>query len=239
MGNTKWTDITRKDQYRAVSELVMESHGRNSYYPLLILSSVVISAGLLLTNSAILIGGMLITPVLTPILLIALGVVASKPRVIKQTVKLILKSIGLIFVVAFLASLIFGVPEDTEFFSSTLLNDTIKSAFLYFLVAFASGIAATFAWIRKEVSNALPGISIAVSLVPPIALIGIWLAQMDIATARFFLMIFLFNLVGLIMSSMIVFSILGFHKTADEITHNMKTSQNGKVHETDSTQKKI
>jgi uncharacterized hydrophobic protein (TIGR00271 family) len=216
-------DIKKGDKYRVVSELITESRDNSSYYALLILSAVIISAGLLLANSAILIGGMLVTPILTPILLLALGIVTSKPRIIQNTTKIILKSAGIIFVVAFLAGLFFETPTDDAFFAFTIFNNTISAAFLYFAVAFASGIAATFAWIRKEVSSALPGISIAVSLVPPIALVGIWLAQADLTNARFFLIVFLFNLLGLIMSSMIVFSVLDFYKTADELSHNFNT----------------
>jgi uncharacterized membrane protein len=178
--------ITNKDRYRAVSELVREGRESANYYSLLVLSAVIIAAGLLLANSAILIGGMLVTPVLTPILLLTLGIVTSRPRVIKNTAKLIAKSVGLIFVVAFLASLLFGVPEDQEFFSAALFNDSIKAAFLYFLVALASGVAATFAWIS---------------------------------------------------SSMVVFSLLNFYRTADEVSHNHIGAE--KIENWDEENKKI
>jgi len=216
-----WSSITKSDQYRAVNDLIIESNPGSNYYTLLILSSVIIAAGLLLANSAILIGGMLVTPLLTPILLISLGITLGRPFLLKKPAKLILKSVAIILVVAFLFGLIFSVPDDKEFFSSVIFNNTISSAFLYFIVAFASGIAATFAWVRKKVTNMLPGISIAVSLVPPIALVGIWLAQIEIENARFFLMVFLFNLIGIIMGSMIVFSMLKFYKTDDEVTANI------------------
>lgn len=234
---TLWQDITKKDQYRVVSELVADGQESTGYYSLLVLSSVIIAAGLLLANSAILIGGMLVTPVLTPILLLALGIVTSRTIVIRNTAKLIAKSVGLIFVVAFLASLIFSVPEDKEFFASAIFNNTINAAFLYFLVAFASGVAATFAWIRKEISNTLPGISIAVSLVPPIALVGVWLAKADFEAARFFLMVFLFNLFGLVMSSVIIFSLLKFYRTGDEVFQNLKTINNRENHDGNNVKK--
>jgi len=216
-----WSNITRSDQYRAVNDLIVESKPGSNYYTLLVLSSIIIAAGLLLANSAILIGGMLVTPLLTPILLISLGVTLGRKFLLKRTATLIFKSVGIIFVVSFIFGLIFAVPDDKEFFSSVIFNNTISSAFLYFIVAFSSGIAATFAWVRKKVTNMLPGISIAVSLVPPITLVGIWLAQIEINNARFFLMVFLFNLIGIIMGSMIVFSMLKFYKTDDEVTANL------------------
>lgn len=218
-----WTSIKKSDQYRAVNDLIIESNPGSNYYTLLILSSVIIAAGLLLANSAILIGGMLVTPLLTPILLVSLGITLGRPFLLKKVSKVIMKSVFVIFVVSFIFGLIFSVPEDREFFSSIIFNNTIGAAFLYFVVAFASGIAATFAWVRKKVTNMLPGISIAVSLVPPVALVGIWLAQFDVNSARFFLMVFLFNMIGIIMGSIIVFSMLKFYKTDSEVSANLHT----------------
>lgn len=223
-----WSDIRKKDRYRAISDLVRESQPNGSYYSLLILSSIIISAGVLLGNASVLIGGMLVTPVLTPILLIALAIVTSKPIIIHKTSILILKSIGLVMAVSFMASLIFGVGENNDFINSVIINtDNIRGAFLYFLVALASGVAATFAWIRKEVNDILPGISIAVSLVPPMSLVGVWVAQQNFENARFFLFVFLFNLFGILMSSVVVFSVLQFYKAGDEVVQTFKTAQNG------------
>lgn len=214
--------ISVSEKYRAVDELISESRENKDYYSLLVLSSVIIAAGILLANSAILIGGMLVTPILNPILLIALGVAASKPEVLKRTGKLIVKSAGIIIGISFIAGFIFSVPENGDFYRSSLFDNSLRSAFLYFLVAFASGIAATFAWVRKGVSDILPGISIAVALVPPLSMVGVWLATLDLDLARYFLFVFLFNLVGIVMGSMIVFSMLGFYKTGFHIVKRIK-----------------
>ncbi|NCS99026.1 DUF389 domain-containing protein [Candidatus Parcubacteria bacterium] len=231
MSENIWSNITKSDQYRAVNDLIIESNPGSNYYTLLVLSSVIIAAGLLLANSAILIGGMLVTPLLTPILLISLTMTLGRPFLLKKTFMVIIRSVVVVFAVSFLFGLIFAVPEDREFFSSVVFNNTISSAFLYFVVAFASGIAATFAWVRKKVTNMLPGISIAVSLVPPIALVGVWLAQMDIENARFFLMVFLLNFIGITMGSMIVFSMLKFYKVDDEVTADFNTLERQKNRE--------
>jgi uncharacterized hydrophobic protein (TIGR00271 family) len=209
--------ISVSEKYRAVDDLIAESRADRDYFGLLVLSSIIIAAGILLANSAILIGGMLVTPVLNPILLIALAISASKPEVLGRTGKLILQSILVIIGISFLAGLVFSIPENGDFYRSSLFDNSLRSAFLYFIVAFASGVAATFAWVRKGVTNILPGISIAVSLVPPLSMVGIWLATFELDLMRYFLFVFLFNLVGIIMGSMIVFSMLGFYKTGFHI----------------------
>ncbi len=209
--------ISISDKYRAVDELIEESKSGREYYVLLVLSSIIIAAGILLANSSILIGGMLVTPLLNPILLVALGIAASKPEVLRRTGKLILKSSLVIIVISFVAGVLFSVPENGDFYRSSLFDNSLRSAFLYFLVAFAAGTAATFAWVRKGITNILPGISIAVALVPPLSMVGIWIATLQFDLMRYFLLIFLFNLVGIIMGSMIVFSMLGFYKTGFHI----------------------
>jgi len=214
-------DIDKKDQYHAIDELIAGSRSNGTYYTLLILSSVIISSGILLANSAILIGGMLVTPVLTPILLIALGITVGDSRLIKRTSILVAKSVGVILGLSFVAGVLFNIPENSDFYRESLFDNSLRSAFLYFLVALASGIAATFAWVRREITNILPGISISVSLVPPISMIAIWFAEAEFELMRFFLLVFLFNLFGILMGSLIVFSMLRFYTTGKEITEKI------------------
>lgn len=217
-----WFNITKEDQYIAVNELMADNQDPFTYFVLLILSSVIIPAGILLANSVILIGGMLITPLLTPVLLISLGFTTGNIDLVKRSIIKISKSLMLVVGISFVVALIFGLPEEREFFNSVLFTNTTNSAFLYFLVAFCSGVAATFAWVRKKVNNILPGISIAVSLVPPIAMVGVFLASLQLDYARFFLMVFLFNIAGVIGGSIILFSMFRFYNSSKVISNNLE-----------------
>lgn len=238
-----WFKITKRDQYVAVNELIKEGKEDLSYYMFLILSSIIIASGLLLANSAILIGGMLITPLLTPVLLIALGLTTGNLKLMQKSTVMILKSTGVIFVIALIMSLIFSIPPDQEFFSSALFNDRIESAFLYFLVAFASGIAVTYSWIRKTADTTLPGISIAVSLVPPIGLVAIWLGVGDFDMMRFSLMVFLFNIIGIVGGALILFSMFKFYRSDSTIAETVEKHEKVEkvedviITENDSTEK--
>lgn len=217
-----WFRVTKEDQYITVNELMSESEDSNTYYILLVLSAVIIACGIMLANSAVLIGGMLITPVLTPVLLIALGMTIGNIGLIKRSLTKVVKSLAIILGISLLISLVFQIPQNKEFFSTAIFTNTADSAFLYFLVAFTSGIAATFAWIRKKVSNMLPGIAIAVSLVPPIAMVGVFIGSGQGDLARFFLMVFLFNIIGIIGGSMILFSMFKFYNTGHVVENNLE-----------------
>lgn len=217
--NFKIWHLTNSDKYHTIEELFKKSQSNSIYYVLLALSSLIVASGLLLNNSTIVIGGMLVTPLLSPILLIALGISVGEIKVIKSSAILVLKSVLIIAGLSFLLAVLFGKPA--EFF---LFGDSLRVAVLYFFVAFVSGVAATIAWTRKEIGEILPGIAIAVSLVPPLSLSGISLSAWDLDLSRLSLLMFIFNLAGIILGSIIVFSLLKFYKT-DKVVQKEAAAQ--------------
>lgn len=212
--DTNLLEISRGDQYRTVNELFERSEPSGIYQSLLIISTLIVSAGLLLNNGSIVIGGMLVTPVLTPILAVALSLAVGNLKIMLRPLKLALTSFIMVIGIAVALSLMLGVPTNTEAF---IFEDTIRSTVLYFIVALASGIAATLAWVRKEIADILPGIAIAVSLVPPLALVGIWSIAFEFEHARFFLLIFIFNLLGIVFGSLLVFVLLKFNRVEGQV----------------------
>ncbi len=210
--DTNILSVTSTDRYRTVEELFEHAQGSSVYYTLLVVSAVIITAGLLLNNSAIVIGGMLVTPLLSPILVIGLGLAVGDLKAIGRVVVLVGKSFLLLVLGAFVLSVLFGTPDEVR-----LIDNSMRSAVLYLIVAIASGVAATFAWVRREVSEVIPGLAIAVSVVPPVALVGMLLADFNIDGARFYFLIFLFNLMGVIVGSLVVFSLLQFHRVQRKV----------------------
>lgn len=209
--------IKSKEKYKTIDELFTQSQPSSIYYTLLILSVFIVTCGLLLQNAPIVIGGMLVTPILTPILVVSMAISVAEIRALKGPLYLILKSTLAVIAFSTVITLIFGVDKIDQVF----VND-LRTAVLYFIVAAASGVAATFAWVRKEVSDILPGVSIAVSLVPPLSLIGINLGTLQFDTARFYLIIYMLNLFGIIAGSLIIFSLLRFEKSRGVIMQKVK-----------------
>ena len=201
-------DITSSDQFRTVDELIERATPNANYYALLLLSSLVITAGVLMNNTSVLIGGMLITPLLTPILVIALGITAGQPGVSGKSFRLVLQSLVFVIGGALVMGVLFGdngvTPE---------VDNSMRTTLLYLIIAVVSGIAATYAWIKKEALEALPGVAIAVSLVPPAAYVGVGLGTLNFSSARMFFVILAINVIGIIGGSMVVFSQFGFYRT--------------------------
>ena len=197
--------VDTRTQYRTVEELFAHSQPNSVYYSLLVLSVFIVASGLLLDNSPIVIGGMLVTPLLTPILMISLAIVTGKLKALKIPGVLLLKSVLITVAASLLLTFAFGAGE-----RAFAVPNTLRTAFLYFVVAGAAGVAAAVAWVRKEVADILPGTSIAVALLPPLSLIGIEIGLLNLEAARFYLYLFLLNFVGIFLGAMIVFSLLKF-----------------------------
>lgn len=221
----KILEIKTKHKFKTVDELFEQSQPSSVYYTLLVLSIFIVTSGLLLNNAPIVIGGMLVTPLLTPILVISLSITAAEPKALKSPALLVLKSTVATILIAGILTLAFGVEEVEQVF----VND-LRTAILYFIVASSAGVAATFAWVRKQVSDILPGVSIAVALVPPLCLIGINFGALDFEATRYYLLIYVLNLVGIVVGSLVIFSLLKFQKSGWELKRKLKEAEELKAY---------
>ena len=218
--------IKGSDRYKTVDELVKKSQPNSVYYTLLLLSALIITAGILVNNAAIVIGGMLVAPVLTPVLLISLGITSGELMSIKNALYLVAKSSGIIILSGVVLAFLFKGSDQLSF----VVDDSVRTAALYFLVALAAGAAGTFAWARKDVIDIMPGVVIAVSLVPPLSLIGIGISTFDFGLARFNFLIFVFNLLGILAGSLVVFSLLQFYKTKNQVREKVMEAEQSHNH---------
>ncbi|MDH5442124.1 MAG: DUF389 domain-containing protein [Candidatus Nomurabacteria bacterium] len=205
-------NVSQHDKYKTIDVLIEKSKPNQTFWALLALSSIIITGGLLLGNQPIVIGGMLVTPMLTPLLVIALGVSVGDILLIKRTILLVLQSATFVILGAVIMAVIFNSAP-----IPTVLANTLSTALLYFIIALVSGVAATFAWVRKEVSETLPGVAIAVSLVPPLSLIGMNIARLEWEHTGFWAGIFVLNFIGITVGSMVVFSLSQFNRAAGEV----------------------
>ncbi len=76
--------------------------------------------------------------------------------------------------------------------------------------ALATGLAGAFATGRKDVSDTLPGVAIAISLVPPLANVGILLAVGRPELAMGSLILFVTNYLAILLTGAFMFTIMGY-----------------------------
>jgi len=175
------------------------------FFVMMGLAATIATLGLLLNSAAVIIGGMLVAPLMSPIIGIALAIALGNVRLLRDAAESAIKGIFLAVVVGlFLASIqsVAGTTEEILARSSPNLLDLV--------VALASGAAGAYAVSRKDVSAALPGVAIAAALVPPLGVVGIGLAARQFAVAGGGLLLFGANLVGITLAGAVSFLLLGF-----------------------------
>lgn len=171
-----------------------------SFHFMLGLSTIIATLGLLSNSAAVIIGAMIIAPLMGPIVGMAYSTAMGNRKLLRRSSLTVLKGILLTIGVAWLVSSIIGLETvDTEILSR------IKPTLIDFGIATAAGGAAAFANTRRSISSALPGVAIAVALVPPLSVVGIGLAQAEGSIAFGALLLFSTNLICIIFFGSLVF----------------------------------
>jgi uncharacterized hydrophobic protein (TIGR00271 family) len=193
------------EQRKSVEHLVEESRADGDYYLFLTFGAFITTLGLLINNPVVIVGAMLVAPILFPILALGMGVVTASREAISRSVRNLAKSIILVVIVSALTAFLINQTEVTE--QLVLVS---SPNFLFFLIAFFSGVVAAYSWAKQNVSATLPGVAITVSLLPPISAVGIamTLGMRDVFSGS--LMLFFINLLGIALASIVVFSLFGF-----------------------------
>jgi uncharacterized hydrophobic protein (TIGR00271 family) len=200
------------NQRRSLEELEADldlSHGdtrakQSAFWTMLALSAVIAAGGVLTDSTATVIGAMIIAPLSTPIMGIALGAVQRRRTSAGRFVTL-----GCLLVVSIgaLASLV--VPASYDLLSDPQIAGRTSPGLLDLLAALATGFAGAVALARKDVAAVLPGVAIAISLVPPLVVTGVCAGQAAWWLALGSLVLFVSNLLALVFAGMVVYATLG------------------------------
>ncbi|MBS1815344.1 MAG: TIGR00341 family protein [Acidobacteria bacterium] len=183
------------------------------YWLQILFSSVIATLGLVLNSPAVIIGAMLISPLMGPIMATGLAMALGDMRLALRAIATLIASI--IAAVAFSATLVWLLP----FHSSTpeILART-NPTLLDLAIAIASGLAGSVATVRIGSSEggetALPGVAIAVALMPPLCTVGFGVGnEWNMPTMIGAGLLFLTNLVAIIASAFLVFLLSGMKTT--------------------------
>jgi uncharacterized hydrophobic protein (TIGR00271 family) len=174
---------------------------------LLVLAAIIATAGLIANSVASIIGAMIIAPLMGPIVGIALGIVTGLPRRTVQSLAVAaIGSVATILVGVALGAWLAtspGVPNNSEIVGRT--SPTI----IDLVVALAAGAAGAYAASNSKVADSLPGVAIAISLVPPLDTAGILLSAGEPSAAAGALLLFTTNFVSIVLAACVVFVLTG------------------------------
>lgn len=215
----KWHNAIKPRQRRQIYEDVVSlSQPGGSFYVMVALSIIIAAYGLLISSAAVVIGAMLVAPLMGPIFGISLGLVSGNRRLLWRAGQS--EGVGIVFSVG--SAVLIGVlsahieigPEWMARTQPTLYD---------LLIALASGLAGAYALIDEDVSPVLPGVAVAVALLPPLAACGLSVSAQRWDLAGGAAMLFAANFLAIQLAGAVVFSAYGMlrvrrerHRAPDE-----------------------
>ena len=183
-------------EYR--DKLYDDLHVRLSDTVILMCAIFIASIGLNMNSTAVIIGAMLISPLMTPIVGLGFGLAIFDTRLIKQSLNVLLTQV----VVSLLVSALYFWISPISYASSELIARTSPTIWDV-LIAIAGGIAGFIGSRKKEANNIVPGVAIATALMPPICTAGYGLANGNVRFLLGALYLFLINCVFIMLANIV------------------------------------
>jgi uncharacterized hydrophobic protein (TIGR00271 family) len=191
--------IPAEQKKEVYQELITKAEPKVDFFILVILSCIIATFGLLANNVAIIIGAMVVAPLMTPILSSSLAMLFGEIEFFYKSLSSELQGVGVALVIAVAIALVTpGAVLTDEILART--HPTIVDLIL----ALASGAAGAYAIVRRK-NAALPGIAIAVSVLPPLCVAGIGLAFRRFDVFGGGLLLFFANIIAVQIASFGVF----------------------------------
>jgi uncharacterized hydrophobic protein (TIGR00271 family) len=213
-------ELSLEERARILDELFFEDDRRVPYLwrfaTLIVLSSSIAGLGLLNDSGAVVIGAMLVAPLMTPILGLAAATVQAWTARQLESLAIIASGALLAVAVGWIAVRLLPEVDEDVTLPGELLARTAPNL-LDLGIALAAGAAGGYVLVRKEAGSALPGVGIAVALVPPLVTVGVTLGlgRTDLTDGA--LLLFLTNLACITLAAGLVFSFAGFVPRLDRV----------------------
>ena len=189
-----------------------------NFFVLLLFATVIATYGVLSGSTATVIGAMIVAPLMGPIMATTAAVVMGSSQRALRAFSLTIVGIVTVIVAAYLLSWV--VPDVTiSFTSNGEITSRINPGLYALLTALGAGAAGAFITSRAEIADSMGGVAIAISLVPPLCVVGISLQQGQLDAAGGALLLFLTNYLAILLAGGVLFLILGLGKMAAAWEH--------------------
>lgn len=199
-------DKAAEEEVRANIRKGVEFRGTNLW--VLIFAIFIASIGLNVNSTAVIIGAMLISPLMGPIMGVGLALGVNNFDVMKRS----LRSLGLAALVGLITSTLYFWISPLSTAQSELLARTTPTIYDV-LIALFGGMAGIVAQSRKDrTSTVIPGVAIATALMPPLCTAGFGLARGNMAFFIGAFYLFFINAVFIAVGTFIIVRFLKYKK---------------------------
>jgi len=200
-----FTHALEEDFKELFMQLRENAQTHSSFISLMMLSSLVASLGLFLSSPAVIIGAMVLAPLMLPIVSLSMALLRNDQTLLKQSLTTIAIGVGLAMGMAAMLALIIPITRVTPEMTARLHPNLLDLG-----VAIFSGMAGAYAHVRESIMKSMPGVAIAVALVPPLCVAGIGIGWWDWQIISGATLLFLTNLVGIALAAALTFLALGY-----------------------------
>ena len=174
---------------------------------------VIASVGLNLNSIPVIIGAMLISPLMGPILGFGLGLGTNDTALVKDA----LKNFLVMVLISILASTVFYLISPLQLEQQTELLARTNPTLYDVLIALFGGFAGILETSRKEKGGTvLPGVAIATALMPPLCTVGYGIAHLELKFILGAFYLFLINSVFISLATVVTVKYLHFPMVAGD-----------------------
>jgi uncharacterized hydrophobic protein (TIGR00271 family) len=179
------------------------------FWILIVLASIIAAAGVVADSTATVIGAMIVAPLMTPILGTMLSVLIADRANLTRSLLLVSGAM-----VAIAIGWLIGLTSVTGVVAETnsQVAGRVHPRLIDLLAALATGAVGSVALVRQDVSDTLPGVAIAISLVPPLSVVGLTFEAGARDQSFGALLLFLTNVAAILASGTVVMALYRVHR---------------------------
>lgn len=200
-------NITQKILHDTYDELKERAETDLDFVLLTTSAAAICALGFRMNSAAVIIGAMVVSPLLYPVVFAGAATYRGEWSAVFRAARSF--AIGLSCAIS--AAIGVGAFQATRF-QSEIFERLLGATTDYFLVAFISGLAGTYAFYSPKMHSAVAGIAISVALMPPVVMLGIGLGlQMATRNINLILVggkIVLANISGIYLGTLFMVAVL-------------------------------
>lgn len=205
------------EEAEVIESVTKNSDFRGANVWTLIFAILIASIGLNMNSPAVIIGAMLISPLMGPVMGIGLGIGINHFSLIKKGAR----NLFIATVVSLTASTLYFLITPLHDARSELLAQTAPSIWDV-LIALFGGMAGVIAMTRKVKGNAITGVAIATTLMPPLCTAGYGLATGNLYYFLGAMYMYFINSVFICLSTFMIIRLMRFKKVSLNETSERK-----------------
>ena len=179
------------------------------YYLMLLMAALIALLGLLTNSVAVVIGAMLVSPLMSPIISSGLALTIGDLRLARQAFRTIAISVVLTILLTAFVTLLSPLKEPT----AEIMSRVRPNIYDLFIAVLSGVVGAVALCTKRNYLITATGVAVATAVIPPLSVAGYGLGtgQLMIGLGGFFL--FFTNFVAIVLTSDLVFFVMGFRTT--------------------------